>query len=95
VTTSDGTGTSVANYTVTFSITGFSPGSGPPGTTVTVTGVGFLKAVGFKFGNVEAAGTIDSDTQITLTVPPGAQTAPISIGNGAVSVSSSQLFTVT
>ena len=37
-----GTGTSGSNFTIPLAITGFSPGSGAVGDTITVTGVGFL-----------------------------------------------------
>jgi hypothetical protein len=60
-------------------ITSFSPTSGPPGTTVTVTGTGFLGATAVKFGSTPTTFTVDSDTQITATVPVGAQTGPISV----------------
>ena len=94
VATSDGTGTSGTSYTVTLSITGFSPSNGPPGTAVTLTGVGFLKASGVKFGNADAIGNIGSDTQITVAVPSHATTGPIVLGNASITVRSAGSFTV-
>jgi large repetitive protein len=90
-----GTTLSASNFTVTFSITGFTPSSGDWGTTVTITGVGFSKVTGpLKFGDVTAGGSIDSDTQITTTVPDGAVTAPIVLSNGTSSVTSAEEFIV-
>jgi hypothetical protein len=51
------------------------PGSGPDsgGTPVTLTGTGFLGVDGVGFGGVPASSfTVDSDTRITATTPPGA-----------------------
>ena len=49
VTTPAGTGTSASNFTVTLSITSFSPTSGPAGTVVTITGTGFNSSSSVKF----------------------------------------------
>jgi arylsulfatase A-like enzyme len=64
-----------------------SPAKGPVGATVTITGAGFSNATSVLFGTVPATTySIDSDTQITATVPPGAVTAPVEVdspdGNG-------------
>ena len=76
VTTSAGTATSAANFTV-FS---FSPAYGPAGGSVTITGSGFTGASAVSFNGVNAAAfTVNSGTQITATVPAGATTGPISI----------------
>ncbi len=60
-------------------ITGFNPASGSPGTVVRVTGANFTGATRVRFQEVGASFTVDADTQITATVPPGAQTGPISV----------------
>ncbi len=54
-------------------VTGVSPSQGPTsgGTTVTVTGSGFLTATAVTFGGVSASFTINSDTQITAFSPAG------------------------
>jgi uncharacterized repeat protein (TIGR01451 family) len=79
-------------------ITGFSPTLGSPNDTVTITGVGFAapqggnitfwqnKAVPFQHTN--------SDTMMTVHVPSGATTGPITITRGAYSQSSQADFTV-
>jgi len=80
------------------SITGFSPPSGPVGTTVTITGSGFTGANDVQF-NGTSVGTgnfaVNSDTQITATVPAGATTGPISVTTPGGTATSSDSFTVT
>ena len=90
-----GSGASAGTFAITLAITSFSPTSGPVGTTVVIQGSGFDKAVGVKFGDLTASGSIDSATQITAVVPQGAVTGPITVGTGALSVSSALPFTVT
>ena len=75
-------------------ISGFSPTSGPVGTSVTITGTNFgsLEAVMFA-GNVYAAGSFTA-TQIVATVPSGAQTGPITVTTSGGSVTTTTNFTV-
>jgi len=63
-------------FTYTFpapTITDVSPNSGSPsgGTPVTITGTDFRAVTSVKFGDVEAAFTVDSITEITAIVPAG------------------------
>ena len=60
-------------------IFGFFPRSGPVGTTVTIYGVRLMGAKSVTFGGTPADFTVDSDSQITATVPAGAGTGPIKI----------------
>jgi IPT/TIG domain len=76
-------------------VSGFSPTSGPPGTSVTVTGTGFTGASSVTFNGTAAAYTVNSDGQITATVPSGATSGPIAVTNSAGSASSASSFTVT
>jgi hypothetical protein len=78
------------------SITGFSPTSGPVGTSVTITGTNFTGATAVSFNNVAAATFIvNSATQLTATVPPSASTGVIRItAPGGTAVSSAN-YTVT
>jgi hypothetical protein len=80
------------------SITGFSPPSGPVGTTVTITGSGFTGTNDVQF-NGTSVGTgnfaVNSDTQITATVPAGATPGPISVITPGGMATSSDSFTVT
>jgi hypothetical protein len=80
VTNGNGTGKSSTNFKVTVVLSAFSPAAAPVGSTVTLTGVGFTVATGVTFGSTVASSfSVDSDTQITTTVPAGAVTAPIKI----------------
>src|SRR6059036_4161079 len=54
------------------SVSGFSPASGSPGTSVTVTGTGFTGASAVTFNGSASSYTVNSDTQITATVPSAA-----------------------
>ncbi len=61
-------------------VSSFSPGSGPVGTVVTITGSGLTGATAVMFGSLQASTfTVNSDTGITATVPVGATTGTISI----------------
>lgn len=54
------------------SLASISPTSGPPGSTVTITGQGFVTSAGFtsiQFGNSSAQATCTSSTQCTAIVP--------------------------
>ncbi len=56
---------------------GLAPSSGAPGASITLRGSGFAGATGVTFGGVSAPYAIDSDTQITATVPAGARSGPV------------------
>ena len=73
----------------------FTPSSGTTGSSVTITGTRFTDATSVKFNGVGASFTINSDTQITATVPGSATTGVIQVGNPAGSANSSGNFTVT
>jgi len=89
VTTSGGSVTSAANFTV-FS---FSPSYGLTGTNVTLAGLGFTGASGVSFNGIAAVFTVNSDTQITATVPSNATTGPISVSTPAGTFTSGSSFT--
>jgi uncharacterized repeat protein (TIGR03803 family) len=96
VTTPSGTLKSNEKFQVVPQILSFSPTSGPVGTSVVITGESFLEATEVTFGCGEAATfTVDSDTQITATVPAGAINCPISVENPGGHVESAAGFTVT
>jgi uncharacterized repeat protein (TIGR03803 family) len=77
------------------SITSFTPPSGPVGTQVTITGMSLSQATSVKFGGVKAiAFTVNSNTQVTATVPSGAVTGKISITTPGGTASSATVFTV-
>ncbi len=69
------------------------PATGPIGTSVTLTGTGFADssvATGVAFNGTAASFSVDSNTQITATVPVGATTGPVSVtdteGTGATAL---------
>jgi len=63
------------------SVTGLFPARGPAtgGTTVTITGSGFTGVTGVIFGTTRTAPTVDSDTQLTATSPPGTGTVQVTL----------------
>lgn len=95
VTTSSGPVTSTVPFKVTPQIKSFTPSSGSVGSSVTITGVSLTQTSKITFGGVKAISfTVDSDTQVRVTVPTGAKTGKIVIttpGGTAVSLAT---FTV-
>jgi uncharacterized repeat protein (TIGR03803 family) len=83
-------------FRVTPQISSFSPPSGSAGATVVITGDSLAGAteVVFECGK-QATFTVDSDTQITATVPAGAMTGSINVVTPGGHVSSPTVFTVT
>ena len=78
------------------SINSFSPTSGPVGTSVVLTGTGFTGATAVTFHGVAAPGfVVNSATQLTVTVPVGATTGPITVTTPAATGISSTSFQVT
>jgi IPT/TIG domain len=71
VTTPDGTGVSDGSFTVISAptITSFTPSHGSAGTQVTIYGSNFVEVSKVKLGTIAAAFTVNSSTQITVTVP--------------------------
>ena len=97
VTTSGGTATSATNFIVAVppTVTGFTPGSGVPGTTVVITGTHFDTATAVAFNTASTTTfTINSPTQITVNVPSAATTGKIKVTNAAGAFSSVASFLV-
>jgi hypothetical protein len=97
VTTPSGTTASTAIFKPLPKITGFSPLSGPRGTTgVVLTGTNFSGATAVKIGTIAVTSfTLDSALQITLTIPATAVTAKFSVTTPAGTGTSATAFTVT
>jgi hypothetical protein len=77
------------------SISGYSPSSGPVGTSVTISGSGFTGATSVTFNGAPATFTVNSDTQVTATVPSDATSGPIGVTTPGGTATSSSSFTVT
>ena len=62
-------------------VTAISPASGSAlgGDRVTITGSGFTGATAVEFGGASAQMTVDSDTEITATSPPGNGTVDVTV----------------
>ena len=75
-------------------ISSFSPASGPVGAGVTISGSHFTGATAVAFNGAAASFAVNSDTQITATVPSGATTGPISITTPAGTTTSSKSFKI-
>jgi len=96
VTTPDGTLTSNQDFRILPEFTGFTPPSGPVGTVVTITGVSLTQTTAVTFDGVSASSfTVNSDTQVTATVPAGSKTGVIVIRTVGGRRWSPTAFTVT
>lgn len=61
-------------------ITALNPSSGQVGDTVTITGSNFTGAISVGFGDTSVPDmSVDSDTQITVTVPSGSSNVPVTV----------------
>ena len=65
------------------------------GTEVQITGVSLTQTTGVTFDDVAANFTVDSDTQVTATVPTGAMTGKIAITTAGGTATSAKSFKVT
>ena len=77
------------------SILDFTPGAGGAGTSVTIYGTGYNttpSANTVRFNGVAAAVTAATKTQLTVTVPTGATTGPITVINTNGTINSSENF---
>ena len=82
----------------TIAISGFSPASGPPGTTVWITGTGFNATAAqnaVSFNGVAATVAAASATSLTVQVPAGASTGKVLVKVAGNTAASPQDFVVT
>jgi hypothetical protein len=87
---------SIQQFKVTPTLRSFSPTSGPIGTVVTLNGTGLTQTTKVTFGGVKATTfTINSDSQVTATVPSAAKTGKITVTTTGGSATSSGTFSVT
>jgi hypothetical protein len=77
-------------------ISGFNPERGPAGTPVTISGDNLTSVTGVAFTGAEAPRfRIESENSITVYVPDGATTGPITLRAGQEQAASDEDFTVT
>jgi large repetitive protein len=77
-------------------IRSFAPRKGPVGKQVEITGVSLAQTTGVSFGGVAATQfEIDSNTEVTATVPTGATTGTITVTTSGGTATSKKSFTVT
>ncbi len=84
----------IATYSLTPSIMGLSPNSGPAsgGTAVTISGANFSNADTVDFGNTSAVSVShDSATQLTAVSPPGTGSVLVTVAYGS-QISNGMLF---
>lgn len=97
VTVAGQTGQSGSNFVVKPKITGFSPGSGSAGTTVTINGDGFSGTPGANtvtfYNNKTATVVSASVSQLVVTVPAGTTTGTIKVAVGGNTATSASNFT--
>jgi uncharacterized repeat protein (TIGR03803 family) len=96
VTTAAGTATSATDFLVAVppTVTGFSPASGVPGTSVVISGTNLDTTSAVAFNGFSASFTINSPAQVTATVPPLATTGKIKVTNAAGGAYSAASFLV-
>jgi uncharacterized repeat protein (TIGR03803 family) len=94
VTTGSTVLSTVSSYSITPTLKSFTPPSGVVGTEVTITGTGLTQATVVTFDSVSATFTVNSDSQITATVPAGATTGKIAVTTKGGTAASTDSFTV-
>lgn len=95
VVTANGTNSSAANFFLEPLITTLSPGQGLPGSTVRLIGRSFTGVTSVRLGTNQIGGfTVDSATQITVTVPAGAKSAHFTVTGPGGSTESPVQFRV-
>jgi uncharacterized repeat protein (TIGR03803 family) len=75
-------------------VSSISPTAGPVGTTVTITGMSLSQTSAVTLGGIKATFTVNSDTQITATVPTGALSGKLKVTTKGGAASSPTVFTV-
>jgi hypothetical protein len=84
----------VGNVPPAPTVTGFSPTSGPVGTSVTINGTNFTGASAVNVNGTSAAFTVNTSSKITATVPVGASTGKVSVISAGGTGTSTGSFTV-
>jgi hypothetical protein len=94
VTTPAGPATSVGTFAVKPTIASFAPGSGAVGASVTITRTALTGATSVKVNAFAATFHVDSNTQITATIPANATSGSLSVTTPGGTATSATSFTV-
>ena len=87
----------VLSYEVdrTVTLSSFTPSAGPVNTQVTIRGVNFTAGMPVKFnGTAASLVSMVSSTELAVTVPAGATTGYVTVGEGSAAVTSATAFVV-
>ncbi|MDO7877543.1 FG-GAP-like repeat-containing protein [Hymenobacter sp. ASUV-10] len=76
-------------------ITSFSPGAGPVGSTVSISGTALASTAAVRFNGTTAIFIVGAGQQLTATVPAGASTGLIEVTTAGGTAQSAQPFVVT
>jgi len=96
VVTGNGTNSSTMSFYLAPAVLGFTPSQGPPGTVVRLAGRNFTDATELKLGTNAIPGfSVDSNTQITFTLPPDLRTGTLSVTGPGGTAESATPFRVT
>jgi hypothetical protein len=90
--TAAGSATTSNDFVPTLSLTSFAPASGPTGTSVTITGIGFNSSSTVKFHGVPATSVTHVSSTTLIAVAPFAQTGPITVTNTTAPAGTVQSF---
>lgn len=90
-----GTATSSSTFDVLPELVSFTPGSGPVGTAVDITGINIGAATSVLFNGLPAAYTNHSSTCLTAVVPDDATSGPLRVVTSQGQVEAAQSFLVT
>jgi len=82
------------NYQPAPVLNSFSPATGAPGAAVVITGQNLTNATAVSLNGTTAAFTVNAATQITLTVPSGATSGPLSVTTPGGTIQSTNSFLV-
>ncbi|MFL5766863.1 MAG: sulfatase-like hydrolase/transferase [Actinomycetota bacterium] len=92
----DGDTTSASSFDVVPSpvIQSLSPSQAPVGAPIVLSGTGFTGATSVRFNGVVATFTVNSDTQISTSVPSTASSGPVDVTTPGGTATSASAFTV-
>jgi hypothetical protein len=97
----DDAGIGMDNFTLSYEVdrtvtlSSFTPSAGPVNTQVTIRGVNFTAGMPVKFnGTAASLVSLVSSTELAVTVPAGATTGYVTVGEGSAAVTSATAFVV-